>query len=164
MTHELLGGASPKATEMLIEDWTAHVNATDALDGLSSEQAAARLDGWPYSIAEQVAHMLFWQRHSQETIETGVERNVASAADGWPAVPEADWPQVRDEFTAALEKNRAYARDPEVLEKRFGDRKPYTIGVRLLIMSTHDSYHLGQVVMMRRVLGAWPPPGGGDTW
>jgi hypothetical protein len=24
--------------------------------------------------------------------------------------------------------------------------------------------HLGQVVLLRRLLGAWPPPGGGDTW
>jgi uncharacterized damage-inducible protein DinB len=28
----------------------------------------------------------------------------------------------------------------------------------------HNSHHLGQVVMVRRLLGAWPPPGGGDTW
>jgi uncharacterized damage-inducible protein DinB len=28
----------------------------------------------------------------------------------------------------------------------------------------HNSYHIGQVVMMRSSLGAWPPKGGGDSW
>jgi uncharacterized damage-inducible protein DinB len=28
----------------------------------------------------------------------------------------------------------------------------------------HKSYHLGQIALLRRTLGAWPPPGGGDTW
>ncbi len=25
----------------------------------------------------------------------------------------------------------------------------------------HNSYHLGQIALLRRSLGAWPPPGGG---
>jgi uncharacterized damage-inducible protein DinB len=28
----------------------------------------------------------------------------------------------------------------------------------------HNSYHFGQIAMLRRVLGAWPPRGGGDSW
>jgi uncharacterized damage-inducible protein DinB len=164
MTDDHPTGASPQATEKLIEAWTAHVNATDALDGLGPDQAVAELDGWPHSIAGQIAHMLFWQRHTQAAIETGTEREVASAAEGWPSVTGSGWSRLRDDFLAALEQNKAYARDPEVLARRFGDRKPYTVGVRLLIMSTHDSYHLGQIVMQRRVMGAWPPPAGGDTW
>ena len=164
MPDDLLTGASPKLTEKLVEDWTAHVNATDALEGLTPEQATTKLEGWPSSIAEEVAHLLFWQRHAQETIETGTERKVATAAEGWPSVDREDWPEVRDDFLAALARNKEIARDPELLAERFGDRKPYTVGARLLIMSTHDAYHLGQVVFMRRVLGAWPPPGGGDTW
>lgn len=164
MSEQILTAASPRATEMLIEEWTAHVHATDALDGLTSEQAEAKIEGWPHSIAEEVAHMLFWQRHTQEAIETGTERKVPTATEGWPSVGAADWPRLRDDFLAALAKNKEIARDPELLARRFGDRKPYTVGVRLLIMATHDSYHLGQVVMLRRMMGAWPPPGGGDTW
>ena len=37
-------------------------------------------------------------------------------------------------------------------------------GEGLAIVAQHNSYHLGQIVMLRRVLGAWPPPAGGDTW
>jgi hypothetical protein len=28
----------------------------------------------------------------------------------------------------------------------------------------HNSHHLGQVVLLRRPIGAWPPARGGDTW
>ena len=29
---------------------------------------------------------------------------------------------------------------------------------------THNSYHVGQIALVRRVLGAWPPAAGEDTW
>jgi AraC-like DNA-binding protein len=53
--------------------WSSFTPASRALDGLEAEQAVTKLAGWPHSIAEVVAHMLFWQRHDFETIETGVE-------------------------------------------------------------------------------------------
>jgi len=28
----------------------------------------------------------------------------------------------------------------------------------------HNSYHVGQIALVRRALGAWPPSGGGDSW
>ena len=31
-------------------------------------------------------------------------------------------------------------------------------------LSAHNSYHAGQIVVIRQALGAWPPPTGGDTW
>ncbi|HTD56006.1 MAG TPA: hypothetical protein VK670_11535, partial [Silvibacterium sp.] len=30
--------------------------------------------------------------------------------------------------------------------------------------ATHSAYHLGRVVLLRQLFGAWPPPSGGDTW
>jgi len=54
------------------------------------------------------------------------------------------------------------ALDPDLLERASfrGD----TWGRSFLAFSLHGTYHLGQVVLIRRMLGAWPPPGGGDTW
>ncbi len=36
----------------------------------------------------------------------------------------------------------------EVLESRVG----------------HNSYHLGQIFLLRQLQGSWPPPSGGNTW
>jgi uncharacterized damage-inducible protein DinB len=37
----------------------------------------------------------------------------------------------------------------------------FSVGLRMVWFTGHNAYHLGQVVFMRRILGAWPPPGGG---
>ena len=31
-------------------------------------------------------------------------------------------------------------------------------------MVAHNSYHTGQIALIRRSLGAWPPPTGGEAW
>jgi uncharacterized damage-inducible protein DinB len=159
MAEEMFTPSSPKAIEGLIEAWSSFTPASRALDGLTPEQAVTRLEGWPYSVAEVVAHMLFWQRHDHATIETGSEPDVPAGAD-WPAVTEEDWPRLKDEFLASLEGSRKIARDSEALERPILGGK-FTVGLRLVWFTGHNAYHLGQVVMMRRMLGAWPPPGGG---
>ncbi len=40
----------------------------------------------------------------------------------------------------------------------------YTIGDALVHVATHNSHHLGQVVLLRQLHGAWPPPAGSWTW
>jgi hypothetical protein len=31
-------------------------------------------------------------------------------------------------------------------------------------MATHTAHHLGQIIVLRQLLGAWPPPAGSWTW
>ncbi len=46
-----------------------------------------------------------------------------------------------------------------------GDKKVAgTLEAVLWQMAAHNSYHVGQIAMVRQALGAWPPRGGGDTW
>jgi uncharacterized damage-inducible protein DinB len=162
MDEEIFTTTSPKAIEGLIEAWSFFTPASRALDGLTPEQAVTKLEGWPYSIGEVVAHMLFWQRHDLTTIETGAEPEVSTPADDWPPVAANEWPRLKDEFLASLEKSREVARNPESLDRLIlGGR--YSVGLRLVWFTGHNAYHLGQIVMMRRIIGAWPPPGGDNT-
>ncbi len=43
-------------------------------------------------------------------------------------------------------------------------RHSSTVGAILWQIVAHNSYHTGQIAMLRRCLGAWPPAAGGDTW
>jgi uncharacterized damage-inducible protein DinB len=107
--------------------------------------------------------LLFWQRqvlgaiHDQPPV-----KDVSSAAIGWPKVKRNDWPRIKNEFLTGLEQGREMAREPELLNRVM--RSNQTVGYRLLSHAGHDAYHLGQIVLLRRMIGAWPPPGGGDTW
>ena len=159
MSEEIYTTTSPKAIEGLIEEWSSFTPASRVLDGLTPEQVITKLEGWPHSMAEIVAHMLFWQKHDITTIETGAEPEVSAGAD-WPAVTKEDWPRLKDEFLACLETSREMTRNPENLNRLIlGGR--YSVGLRMVWFTGHNAYHLGQVVMLRRILGAWPPPGGG---
>ncbi|MBI1739487.1 MAG: hypothetical protein HYR57_01185 [Candidatus Koribacter versatilis] len=39
-----------------------------------------------------------------------------------------------------------------------------TVHRMLWQIAVHNSYHVGQIALLRRQLGAWPPRRGGDTW
>jgi len=56
-------------------------------------------------------------------------------------------------MTRAVEK-------ADLLAKR-GRKTPLEV---LQTIASHNSYHLGQVVVLRQRLCAWPPPSGGLTW
>jgi uncharacterized damage-inducible protein DinB len=159
MAEEIFTTSSPKAIEGLIEAWSSFTPASRTLDGLTPEQAVTKLGDWPHSIAEIVAHMLFWQRHDFATIETGSEPEVATGAD-WPSVTKDDWPRLKDEFLASLEQSREMTHNSKNLDRPILGGK-YSVGLRMVWFTGHNAYHLGQVVMLRRILGAWPPPGGG---
>ena len=39
-----------------------------------------------------------------------------------------------------------------------------TVREQLESLAAHNAYHLGRVVLLRQLLGIWPPPDGGDSW
>ena len=55
------------------------------------------------------------------------------------------------------------AREIEPLNPQHAKRAS-TLGGLLWQTLVHNSYHVGQIAMLRRMLGLWPPRAGGDTW
>jgi hypothetical protein len=39
-----------------------------------------------------------------------------------------------------------------------------TVREQLESFAAHNAYHLGRVVLLRQLMGSWPPPSGGLTW
>jgi len=66
---------------------------------------------------------------------------------------------------AVLAKSSSAEKQREIESVHEGDKKVAgTLEAVLWQMVAHNSYHTGQIAMIRRMLGAWPPRGGGDTW
>jgi uncharacterized damage-inducible protein DinB len=40
----------------------------------------------------------------------------------------------------------------------------HTVREALVHVAMHNAHHLGQVITLRQLLGAWPPPAGSYTW
>jgi hypothetical protein len=76
-----------------------------------------------------------------------------------PPAPEA-WDRSVERFQSDLEEMVARIRDRE---SRLFAPFPWGDGQTLLrealLVADHNAYHLGQLVVVRRLLGAWPPEG-----
>ena len=64
---------------------------------------------------------------------------------------------------AALSESNAAALDKAVAPDK-PNLPPSTAGTILKQIVAHNSYHVGQIAMLRRQFDAWPPQRGGDSW
>lgn len=156
---------TPAVLEMLLADsFGGFTPFTRALDGLDPVDAVRVPDGSPYSVADVVAHMVFWQERFLSLVDGQRPAPVERAADGWPTVTADDWPGLAQRYLAGLARFRALAADEAGLARPLIEGRPMTVGSSVIDYHVHGVHHLGQVILLRRMLGAWPPPGGGDTW
>jgi uncharacterized damage-inducible protein DinB len=156
-----------QARDLLIDTF-AHIPPRDAIDGLSSDDAERKLDGVPHSIAEVVAHMIFWMEWFTKRCSGTPEPIIAKAAPGWPAVDRGSWPDLHKRFLDGLERLAAIgdAGGDKPVEPAidFPPLAHLTIRGAISHVSTHNAHHLGQVITLRQLMGKWPPPSGAFTW
>lgn len=139
----------------------AFVGVEATLSGLSGAQAVTRPTGLPHSVAELVAHINWWNRWMLDIIEGQATPYPRHADETWPEVTEDDWGNIRNDFYELLSRIDPHAARPDLASPVNHDE---TIGELLADMALHGAHHFGQIVTVRQALGAWPPPGGGDTW
>jgi uncharacterized damage-inducible protein DinB len=145
---------------------SANVPWEQALDGLSAEQAQQRPAGLPHSVADLVAHVQFWQHYLLSVFRGEDPEWVEHADQGWPGMEEvhgADgWEVLKIRFFRDMDSLANYAQDEAFMHQQ--DPTGRFRIVPLTNFAGHSLYHLGQVVTVRQLIGAWPPPAGGDTW
>lgn len=141
-----------------------HVEVKKILEGLDWEKVGAHPEGPDHSIFQQLNHMSYWMDWVVRWLDREDPPIPEHASGSWPGAVEPensrDWERALGHFKQELEG----------LDRRIGRADLFsTSGEKsrlemLQIISAHNSYHLGQVVLMRQILGAWPPPSGGLTW
>lgn len=164
---KLLEPPSPRLLRALLEGFGAFTSPRRLLLDLSPQQATARPAGLPHSPAEVVAHLNFWLEWVLEVIAGEPPRPVPHAAEGWPEVRPEGWEALRDRFLKNLETAAAFDETvlgQPLLEQEWLGWEKHTVGSALADMAVHQAHHLGQLVTLRQLLGAWPPEGGGLTW
>ena len=140
------------------------------LDGLSGAQSGTRAPGASHSVVEIVAHMIHWQSWFLERCAGVATPPVSKAALGWPAAIGDEWEAARKRFLDGLERALEIGLDKAACARRidppieFPPLANYTAGDAITHIAVHNSHHLGQIVTLRQILGAWPPPEGSYTW
>jgi uncharacterized damage-inducible protein DinB len=144
------------------------------LEALNDEIAHRVPSSAPHSIYEEVWHMAFWQQVTLDWIRDIETAYPASPRDGFPTVLDSEretWDQVRGRFLRGAEQAAAAARNSAELDKlvRCPSRPTQPVRVmsvreQLESLGAHNAYHLGRVVLLRQLMGQWPPPSGGFQW
>lgn len=155
---------SPDLLARAFAGGTANVSAERALEGLSAADAVRVPEPLPHSVAQILAHLQFWQAYLLAQARGGQPRWPRHAEGGWPPVREDEYAALRARFFEDLAQLQALARDAAFLSSLTKQPEPQPWANSFLSFATHNVYHLGQIVLTRRALGAWPPPSGGDTW
>ena len=142
----------------------AHTRTADVFDALDWVQAGVRPADAPHSIYQLLNHIVFWQDWVIRWLDGDAPPLPEHASGSWS---EAARPATAQEWEEAVAHFRAGV---EALDQRRGtveasghDGSRSRLGM-LHTIATHNSYHVGQVVLLRQMLGAWPPPSGGLTW
>ncbi|HET8999539.1 MAG TPA: hypothetical protein VFP86_07840 [bacterium] len=137
---------------------------TRVLGGLTSTQAFAVRLGVPYTIAQIVAHMLANMRFNLELIYAQDPACVEKPGELWPEVAADEWPVLSDEFIATLEALKHIAKTDDldrIVHPTTANEPAWTVGYKLACsVAKHNAYHLGQIVALRRLIGAWRDPAG----
>ena len=153
----------------------AHADPLACVEDISAELAGQCTDNFPHSIWQLVSHMNYWMDYERERIRGKKPVYPAHAAESWPDEPapanEAEWQKAVGLFRNLLRELAALAEStPEDLarpiEATHPDHAKHSSSLLAVLWQTlvHNSYHVGQIAMLRRALGAWPPSRGGDSW
>ena len=166
---------SQRALIELLHGQGAHADPIACVEDISAELAARQVAGFPHSIGQLVFHMNYWMEYELRRIRGQRPAYPEHSAESFPAPPSPvdaqDWNRQRMRFAsllaefAVLAKSSSAEKQREIESVHEGDKKVAgTLEAVLWQMVAHNSYHTGQIAMIRRMLGAWPPRGGGDTW
>lgn len=138
----------------------AHPGIDRIVEGVPADRWSASAPGLPYTLWQLLEHIRLAQHDILDFCRNPGYTELRWPDDYWP--PASDIPssaQVEDSL-AALRQDRdalaALARNPEVdLFARLPHGTGQTYLRELLLVADHTSYHLGQMVAVRRALGIW---------
>lgn len=141
-----------------------HLPIAKALSDIDLSLSAEQVEGLPYTIYQLVSHMNYWQDFMLTHVRGEEPAHPVSPQASWPSEPsapdEASWQQQLDDFLQGIDSACELATTLE-LAKPLVHIQTETVAGFLRNIASHNTYHLGEIVAIRRIQGAWPPPGGG---
>ena len=135
-----------------------HVDPLCALAGLTDEDLDRSPAAGVMTLGEQLSHLNYW-----------AELLLENLTDGEPAWDDAgpmpdylaecrDWVGFHVRIRDTLLRTIAVIEEAEDLNRLYPAVQSWRFVEIARIALTHFVYHLGQIVLTRKILGLWPPP------
>jgi hypothetical protein len=142
----------------LLNGGGAHATFEEAIDGLTREVIGTKLDKLPYSIWQLVEHIRIAQWDMLKFSQDEKHESPNWPDDYWvkETAPknEAAWEKAikeinddKEEFKELLKSGDIYKAIPH------GDGQ--SILREAMQIADHNAYHIAEIIMIRRLLGAW---------
>jgi hypothetical protein len=144
----------------LLRGHNAHADFDAVVADFPSRSRGVKPPGAPHTAWQLLEHMRMAQWDILE-----FSRDAKHKSPPWP---EGYWPKTEAPPNAASWNNslRSFRADLKAMAKLVGDKKtdlyakiPHGSGQTILrealLIADHNSYHLGQMVLLRRLLGTW---------
>ena len=137
-----------------LEGHYSHISPEKALSGLNSEVAKKKIEGFQHSIWDLLHHMETWQGVViDSTADKEIDWDNINQNQNWPT----DESKKKDEnFDKLLTKFFEDLQKIKDLIKTADFSKPITswegnpVMQALMVTITHNSYHLGQIMVLKR--------------
>ncbi len=144
----------------LLRGGSAHLTFDDAIADMPAALRGKRAPGSPHTAWQLLEHMRIAQWDILEFSRNPQHKSPDFPEGYWPpddAPPdEQAWDRSVTAFRADLQTMRDLVTDPaHDLFARIPHGEGQTLLREALLVADHNAYHLGQLVMLRRVLGAW---------
>lgn len=144
----------------LLRCGSAHLDFDKAIADLPAELRGVRPEGTPHSVWELVEHLRIAQWDILDFSRNPDYVHIDWPKDYWPPTPappdDAAWEESVAAFRKDLKAMQDLVADPKTdlyAKIPWGDGQ--TILREAMLVADHNAYHLGQIVMVRQMLGDW---------
>ena len=144
-------------------DWhEAHAGFDKAIEGIPPELRGSTPPGLPHSPWQILEHLRIAQHDILDFCVNPAYTEKKWPDDYWPKSPAPPTAQAWDESVAAYRKDREAMKqlvtNPGIdLNARIPHGSGQTDLREALLVADHGSYHVGELVLVRRLLGNWTP-------
>lgn len=145
----------------LLSGSEAHMDFADAVEQFPMEHINSKAPHTPYSCWHFVEHLRIAQ---WDILQFIIDPHHVSPdyPEGYRPRPEqqtdeAGWQRSVAGVLSDLEKLKALVQDPAIdLCAPIPHARDYTILREILLVADHNAYHVGEIALLRQVLGIWP--------
>jgi uncharacterized damage-inducible protein DinB len=134
------------------KDWFVPIDV--AVDGLTAEQASWKDGGGNHTVGQLTNHLLFWNRQELAKFKGQSPEKFSGNNDetfnNFDAKKWSDTVKQLDQVMTDLE-NFVQAADDKTLQ---------TWASEIAHIGTHNAYHVGQMIFVRKLQGSWNPEKG----
>jgi len=142
-------------------DWhEAHVDFDRAIKGIPADKRGATPPGLPHSPWQILEHLRIAQEDIHDFCVNAHYEAMAWPDDYWPASAPPT-PTAWEESVAAYRRDNGKMQDlvrtqPDLFARVPRGTSPNQTYIRAaLLVADHAAYHIGQLVLVRRLLGIW---------